>query len=213
MESFITQLIKRSFIMLRYSKTLSLALLFSLPAIAMEKQLVGPLTQEEAVADQESPDLTSTIVTSEKYLKELARLEQVEKQRADLDQKATEIREARNMHLEDLLEKKKKKEGAIDGAKTVVADLTAKLLALDLQKEQKAKEIAAEKEKQATEFAAEVERQTKELTTQKEKALKDQQELEAALTTISETINKADKKDAPVEAPKTGGRWYFFWLK
>ena len=196
--------------MLRYSKTLSLALLISVPAIAMETN-----QQPLIVTQTEVTELTATLCAQGSLEIEKYRLEEIKQQKQDLIKKEEDARQAVNKALQNLLAKKVAKEQARNGAQAIVLDVTAKLLAHQNERDAKVKEFAAQAQaaiakinadlqKQQEDYNKDADKKAKALAAQKEQAEKDQKESEKALNEINKTIEENKK-----EVPQKSGRWYF----
>ena len=186
--------------MLRYSKTLSLALLFSLPAVAMEnnQQLQVVETSQEAANSTPSSELLSTTLATGTYEEQQSRLTQIAKVRQGLDKKEEATREARNKALEDLLAKKKFKEDALQGAKITGETLAAQLLAIQKDRDEKAKALASEKDKSINEITLTTDKKVKELATHKERTIKAL--IAAAEQKIKDDIAKKESEMATLTA-------------
>lgn len=190
--------------MLRYTKTLSLALLFSLPAFAMENtddQALVSASQEETVANE----LTRTLIYGQSLDRTQAELLQLAEEKKALEEKEAKARDAKKLALAGLEAKKIAHEEAISGAKTGATTIAAQLLALTQERDQKPKDIMENAKKEVDAYNLEAEKKAEALKKQQEALAASKTEHEEALKTIKAKIEKANKQDA---APKTTGRWY-----
>lgn len=187
--------------MLRYTKALSLALLISIPAIAMENPLqhpgalMGPQTQEEAIAS----NLEATLSLTESYKLQQADLAKLVEEKQKIEDKATAVRENRNQVLDKLLQRRDTKQQSIPGVEATLKAVQQKLI--DLQKE---------KEKKAAELATEYETKAAELKKQEDKAAADKVLLEKELKEINDLIDADTKKTDTKTAEKKSG--WLGWL-
>ena len=164
--------------MLRYSKTLSLALLFSLPAIAMENkdqqlQIVDEANQEAPTTPSE---LLQTSLLATNYLSSKEDLEKIRTEQEDLTKKMQDLEkkqeakcEVRNKVLTELLEKKKTKESSLDIAKSSVVKVTADITDLEKKHQTSTDKIAAEKAAIINALIAKADPKIKEAINEKEK--------------------------------------------
>lgn len=214
--------------MLRYSKTLSLALLISIPVIAMEDQ--GTLvTTTENIVLHETVDLlplasqlqeenlsknplANTVVFSKSLAMENQRLQKLADERKDLDKQETEARKNLNKAIDDLLQSKKTKELALKSTQTLITETSAKLLALQTERDNKVKELAAKKIKDLAKFNTDKDKELtkinddhkkeqddynknaddreKAFKAQKDKAESDQKTFKTKITEIEDTLQK-----------------------
>lgn len=188
--------------MLRSNHVLSLALLVSVPAFAMQggKQLVAAAAdQSTAVAQPTAPSaaLLSTVLLLETCQSQLETRAKLQQQKTVIDdaEKATSMElSAGIIQLTEKLGGKKKQ---IDGSKTAISLYQEELAKLDTDAAQEEAAIKTKKEQKKADLLAKI---------SKEEVAKKALEAEAA--TIEKQITP-EIVEGPAEAPKTS---WFGWF-
>ncbi len=198
--------------MLRYTKTLSLALLFSLPAIAMENKEQALMVVNQA-APTSSFDMNSTLNLNATLDKVRAEREQLAKEQKDLAEREAQSQKRENQALTLLLTKQKEAEETLVGAKAAEAKADADLLASEQEESQIPQEIMDKAHLDIAKFRTDHAKAKRELQTKKEKAAAAIRQNVAALETIRAKLSEHNKPSAQTQqdAPKNSGLWNYFF--
>lgn len=184
--------------MLRSKHVLSLVLLISVPAVAMEQkgQLVAAAEQSAAPAS-----LLDTIVLRENHATKVTTLATLHQQKTVLADAENATNQELSALAAQLVEKLAGKKKQIEGSTAAITSYNTQIEAL------KAK--AAQDEATLKTKAAQDEADLKAKITKEEESKKT---LAAEAAKLEEQINPAPKVEGPAEAPKAVKAWSFkFW--